>query len=146
MPLRLGKYPSGIGKDQRNELLRAVRNIGSDSAGVVPNTMQIEFIQAMQGKASDFLQAVEYWERKQSIAVLGGTLTSQADGKSLDQRAGPSARGGAARDFDARCAAAGADDYAATDAAEFACSTVFSSLSACRVLPLIPRRRWISKR
>ena len=82
MPLRLGKYPSGIGKDQRNELLRAVRNIGSDSAGVVPNTMQIEFIQAMQGKASDFLQAVEYWERKQSIAVLGGTLTSQADGKS----------------------------------------------------------------
>ncbi len=82
MPLRLGKYPSGIGKDQRNELLRAVRNIGSDSAGVVPNTMQIEFIQAMQGKASDFLQAVEYWERKQSIAVLGGTLTSQADGRS----------------------------------------------------------------
>ncbi|MBP8150224.1 MAG: DUF935 family protein, partial [Limnohabitans sp.] len=27
------------------------------------------------------LSAIEYWERKQSMAILGGTLTSQADGK-----------------------------------------------------------------
>lgn len=83
MPLRLGKFPAGLGKDQQATLLKAVRNIGSDGAGVVPNTMTIDFIQAMKaGSVDDFLNAVQYWERKQSMAILGGTLTSQADGKS----------------------------------------------------------------
>jgi phage gp29-like protein len=82
LPLRLGKYPSGLGQKDRDELLRAVRGIGSDGAGVVPSTMSIEFVQAMKtGSVDDFLNAIEYWERKQSMAILGGTLTSQADGK-----------------------------------------------------------------
>jgi phage gp29-like protein len=58
-----------------------VRNIGSDGAGVVPENMTIDFIEAETGKVTDFLDAIEYWERKQSMAILGGTLTSQADGK-----------------------------------------------------------------
>lgn len=82
LPLRLGKYPSGVEKKSRDELYRAVRNIGNDGAGVVPDTMKIEFIQATKtGTVTDFLSAIEYWERKQSLAILGGTLTSQADGK-----------------------------------------------------------------
>ncbi|MBO9538735.1 MAG: DUF935 family protein [Herbaspirillum sp.] len=82
LPLRLGKYPGGIQPKQRDELLRAVRNIGHDGAGVIPDTMKIEFVQATKtGTVSDFLSAIEYWERKQSLAILGGTLTSQADGK-----------------------------------------------------------------
>lgn len=83
LPLRLGKYPAGIDDRQRDQLLRAVRNIGNDGAGVVPSNMTIEFIQATAaGKVDDFVTAIQYWERKQSIAILGGTLTSQADGKS----------------------------------------------------------------
>jgi len=81
MPLRLGKYPSGIGKTERDQLLRAVRNLGNDGAGIVPSTMSIDFVSAQTGKVDDFLNATEYWERKQSLAILGGTLTSQADGK-----------------------------------------------------------------
>jgi phage gp29-like protein len=82
LPLRLGKYPAGIAPKERDALLRAVRGIGHDGAGVVPATMEIEFVQAMKsGTVDDFLTAIEYWERKQSIAILGGTLTSQADGK-----------------------------------------------------------------
>lgn len=82
LPLRLGKYPAGIDAKQRDQLLKAVRNIGNDGAGVVPSTMSIEFIQAMKtGSIDDFLNAIAYWEKKQSIAILGGTLTSQADGK-----------------------------------------------------------------
>ncbi len=83
LPLVLGKYPSGIGEKQRSALLRAVRNIGNDGAGVVPSTMSLEFIQAMKsGSIDDFLNATAYWEKKQSMTILGGTLTSQADGKS----------------------------------------------------------------
>ncbi|MDR2188917.1 MAG: DUF935 domain-containing protein [Azonexus sp.] len=82
LPLRLGKYPAGIAKNQRDELLKAVRSIGHDGAGVVPANMSIDFIQAMKsGSVDDFLNAVTYWEKKQSLAILGGTLTSQADGK-----------------------------------------------------------------
>ena len=81
LPLRLGKYPAGIGKEQRNELLRAVRNIGSDGAGVVPSTMSIDFIQAQAGKVDDFLNATAYWEQKQSAAIMGGEL----DGKTKSE-------------------------------------------------------------
>lgn len=82
LPLRLGKYPAGIGNKQRDELLRAVRNIGNDGAGVVPSTMTIDFIQATKtGTVSDFLSSIEYWEAKQSKAILGGEL----DGKTTSE-------------------------------------------------------------
>ena len=82
IPLRLGKFPAGTPAAQQDALLRAVRNIGSDGAGIVTDTMQIDFLAAKsRGQVTDFLDAITYWERKQSIAILGSTLTSQADGK-----------------------------------------------------------------
>ena len=81
IPIRIGKFTSGIDSKSRNQLLRAVRNIGNDGAGIIPSTMAIDLIEAKNGKIDDFLNAIEYWERKQSLAILGGTLTSQADGK-----------------------------------------------------------------
>lgn len=82
LPLRLGKYPAGIGKEQRDQLLRAVRNIGTDGAGVVPSTMSIDFISASStGNVQDFLNATAYWEEKQSQAILGGEL----DGKTKSE-------------------------------------------------------------
>ena len=84
MPLRLGRFPAGMtDQAQIDKLLRAVRNIGHDGAGIMPDNMQIEFLQARnRGDITDFLDAIQYWERKQSLAILGSTLTSQADGKS----------------------------------------------------------------
>ena len=81
LPLRLGKYPAGIGDKQRAELLRAVRSIGNDGAGVVPNTMSIDFMTAQAGKIDDFLNTILYWENKQSKAILGGEL----DGKTTTE-------------------------------------------------------------
>jgi phage gp29-like protein len=81
LPLRIGVYPPGISDAERNQLLRAVRNIGHDGAGIIPDIMKIEYQEARLGRIDDFLDAITYWERKQSIAILGGTLTSQADGK-----------------------------------------------------------------
>lgn len=81
MPLRLGKYPSGIDTKQRNELLQGLRSLGTDGAGIIPSTMAIDLIEAKSGKSSDFMDVIGYWEKKQSIAILGSTLTSQADGK-----------------------------------------------------------------
>jgi len=79
IPLRLGKYPAGLMKEQRAELLKAVRSIGNDGAGVIPSNMAIDFIQASKmGNVDDFLKAVRYWEEKQSMAILGGDIDGQS--------------------------------------------------------------------
>nr|VFJ99748.1 MAG: Mu-like prophage protein gp29 [Candidatus Kentron sp. LFY] len=82
LPLRLGKYTEGVSSESKKSLLKAVRNIGNDGAGIIPANMAIEFVEAKKtGSVNDFLDTIIYWERKQSLAILGGTLTSQADGK-----------------------------------------------------------------
>src|SRR3546814_4866996 len=41
MPLRLGKYDGNATAEDRKVLLRAVREIGSDAAGLIPKSMDI---------------------------------------------------------------------------------------------------------
>lgn len=78
IPLRLGKYPAGVTPGQRQELLKAVRNIGNDGAGIIPANMLIEFVEAKQkGNVDDFLKVIKYWEEKQSGAILGGEIDGQ---------------------------------------------------------------------
>lgn len=82
LPLRLGKYPAGATKEEKSTLLRAVAGIGHDAAGIIPEGMVIEFQAAAQGSHDPFVAMMDWCERSQSKAILGGTLTSQADGKS----------------------------------------------------------------
>lgn len=82
LPLRLGKYPSGSGDDEKATLLRAVLAIGHDAAGIIPEGMEIDFKDAAKGSHDPFQAMIDWCERTQSKAILGGTLTSQADGKS----------------------------------------------------------------
>lgn len=82
LPLRLGKYPNGAGDEEKSTLLRAVMNIGHDAAGIIPEGMMIEFVEAAKGSEGPFMAMVNWAEKSQSKAILGGTLTSQADGKS----------------------------------------------------------------
>lgn len=81
LPLRLGTYPSGTGDDEKATLMRAVVNIGHDAAGIIPEGMAIEFKEAAKGSHDPFTAMMDWCERSQSKAILGGTLTSQADGK-----------------------------------------------------------------
>jgi len=82
LPLRLGKYPSGASDQEKLTLLRAVSGIGHNAAGIIPEGMMIEFEAAAQGQHDPFAAMIDWCERTQSKAILGGTLTSQADGKS----------------------------------------------------------------
>lgn len=82
IPLRLGKYYGGASEDEKATLMQAVIAIGHDAAGIIPDGMQIEFVQvAGSGSSTPFEYMVEWAERTQSKVILGGTLTSQADGK-----------------------------------------------------------------
>ncbi|MDI3326769.1 DUF935 domain-containing protein [Pontibacterium granulatum] len=82
LPLRLGKYPSGASDKEKSTLLAAVMSIGHNAGGIIPKGMEIDFQEAAKGAASPFEAMINWCERTQSKAILGGTLTSQADGKS----------------------------------------------------------------
>lgn len=82
LPLRVGRYPAGATKEEKATLLRAVAEIGHNAAGIIPDGMLIEFQNAAQGSEEPFQAMMAWCERTQSKAILGGTLTSQADGKS----------------------------------------------------------------
>jgi phage gp29-like protein len=82
LPLRLGTYQSGASDDEKATLLRAVMSIGHDAAGIIPEGMMIDFKEAAKGQEGPFMAMIDWCEKSQSKAILGGTLTSQADGKS----------------------------------------------------------------
>ena len=82
LPLRIGKYPSGANPQEKATLLRAVVGIGHNAAGIIPQGMEIDFHEAAKGASGPFEAMMAWCERSQSKAILGGTLTSQADGKS----------------------------------------------------------------
>ncbi|WP_054285938.1 DUF935 domain-containing protein [Gulbenkiania mobilis] len=82
LPLRVGKYPAGSTKEEKATLLQAVAGIGHNAAGIIPEGMLIEFQNAASGSHDPFQAMMDWCERTQSKAILGGTLTSQADGKS----------------------------------------------------------------
>jgi len=86
-PLRVGKYPAGAGPEQVAVLEKAVRNIGSDAAAVIPDSMVLEFIETkISGSADGYERLLRYLDGRVTLAVLGQTLTSgqtQGGGGSL---------------------------------------------------------------
>ncbi|MFZ5466602.1 MAG: DUF935 domain-containing protein [Pseudomonadota bacterium] len=81
LPLRLGRYPNGATPEEKSTLMQAVVNIGHAAAGILPEGMSVEFQQAATGAADPFMAMMQWAEQSISKAILGGTLTSQVDGK-----------------------------------------------------------------
>lgn len=82
LPVRLGKYPNGASNEEKATLLRAVVSIGHNAAGIIPQGMEVDFKAAASGTHDPFDWMVQWAEKSMSKAILGGTLTSQADGAS----------------------------------------------------------------
>lgn len=82
IPVRIGKYPSGASEKEKMTLLRALVGIGHNAAGIIPNGMELDFLDAASGDPKAFELMMTWCERTQSKVILGGTLTSGADGKS----------------------------------------------------------------
>ena len=82
IPVRIGKYPSGASEQEKTTLLRALVGIGHNAAGIIPSGMELDFLDAASGDPKAFELMMTWCERTQSKVILGGTLTSGADGKS----------------------------------------------------------------
>lgn len=87
-PFRIGKFPPGAGEEDKAILLRALTNLGTDAAAMIPESMMLEFAQVSgSGGGSSGSQAtahgslLEYIDSLISKAVLGQTLTTEAGEK-----------------------------------------------------------------
>jgi phage gp29-like protein len=79
-PMRLGKYGPGATENDKAALLRAVANIGTDAAAIIPESMAIEFVESKGGgqKSHEMYQKFcEYLDKLLTIGVLGQELTTQ---------------------------------------------------------------------
>lgn len=76
MPIRLGKYESGTSKEERDALMQAVMQIGSDAAGIISKSTEIEFIEAIKADGDVFKNLAQFCNTEMSKAVLGQTLSS----------------------------------------------------------------------
>lgn len=78
MPLRLGKYDPGASAEDRENLLKAVVQLGSDAAGIISRNTDIEFIEVKgTGGAAVYQALANFCNTEMSKAVLGQTLTTE---------------------------------------------------------------------
>lgn len=77
-PLRLGKYPMSSKREERATLLRALRDMGSDFAAIIPEGMTVEFVDGSGDGGSAFKDQAVYFDEQLSKLVVGQTGTSDA--------------------------------------------------------------------
>jgi phage gp29-like protein len=78
-PTPLGKYPPGTSEADQAKLLEAMAAIAREAAGVVPEGMLVELIEAKRAGAFDtYEKLARYMDEDISITVLGETLTTSA--------------------------------------------------------------------
>lgn len=79
-PVRLGKYGPGATEADRDTLYRAVANIAGDMAAIIPESMQIEFVEAanLGTGHSNYRDRCDWLDQQVSKLVLGQTTTTDA--------------------------------------------------------------------
>lgn len=79
-PIRLGKFHANASKEEKATLFRAVANIAGDCAAIIPESMDIEFVESKSVSASTDLYKVrsDWLDQQVSKAVLGQTATTDA--------------------------------------------------------------------
>lgn len=79
-PVRIGKYGSTATDEDRRILLRAVANIASDCAAIMPDSMSLEFVEAsnLGTGHTNYKERADWYDRQVSKLVLGQTATTDA--------------------------------------------------------------------
>lgn len=76
-PTALGKYPPGTPEDDRQKLLRALESLANDAGVIMPDTVQVELIEAQRsGSVDTYDKLVRYMDEQMTLAVLGEQLTT----------------------------------------------------------------------
>lgn len=80
MPLRLGRYDTTAQAEDLDVLRTAVAMLGVDASAILPESMQIDFIEAAKagGGEAFFERMADWFDRQVSKAVLGQTSSADA--------------------------------------------------------------------
>ena len=81
MPTVKGKYPPGTDPVQQQKLMDAIEAIQSDTGIKIPDSMDVEFLEASRAGTVTHEQLCDYMDRQISKAVLGQTLTTEIKGE-----------------------------------------------------------------
>ncbi|EJP5180528.1 DUF935 domain-containing protein [Salmonella enterica] len=81
MPARIAYYMAGTSEEDRDRLLMSLVRLGHDSVAVMEQGSEVKFEAAASGTGDTFTMMIDWCEKTMSKAILGGTLTTQADGK-----------------------------------------------------------------
>ncbi len=86
MPIRIGTYDPSASEADKNALLMALMQLGSDSAGIHPTNTDIKVIESnKQSSAQIYENLARFCDEQMSKAILGQTLTSDSGGGSYAQ-------------------------------------------------------------
>lgn len=78
-PLRIGRYGPSASDTDKATLLRALRMIGTDLAGIIPKSMEIEIIEAGGTTTPELYERkIRFWDEQMSKGVLGQVSTTDA--------------------------------------------------------------------
>ena len=86
MPVRVGKYGNNATPREKATLRAAVASLGSDAAAIMPESMNVEFIEATKGQGGEAIyeRICEFLDKQVSKGVVGQTMTAD-DGSSQSQ-------------------------------------------------------------
>jgi phage gp29-like protein len=81
LPARIATYAAGTTDEERDRILAMLVRLGHEAVAVLPQGTDIKFENAASGGSDPFTQMIRWAELTESKVILGGTLTTQADGK-----------------------------------------------------------------
>jgi len=85
MPLRYGKYNEAATDEEKDALLDALQNLGSDASMIISKAAELEILGNNTTTHGDFYEKAErFFNQEISKVVLGQTMTTE-DGSSLAQ-------------------------------------------------------------
>jgi phage gp29-like protein len=81
MPVRIARYDTSATPAEKRELLRMLQNMGADAVGIFSKAIELQFLEAGQGKAPPPYEPVcHFFNRELSKAWIGQTMTVDSAG------------------------------------------------------------------
>ncbi len=79
MPLRLGRYDASASPADKDALVAAIQSLGSDAAGIVSKSTEIEFIESVKNAGTNniYEALAGFCDKQMSKAILGQTATTE---------------------------------------------------------------------
>jgi phage gp29-like protein len=75
-PTPVGKYPPGATVEQQDTLLNAALAMAQERAVIIPDTMQLDLLQAARSSGGDFSAFVRHWDGAIAKIILSQTMTT----------------------------------------------------------------------